>query len=173
LSIELHQAFVPTALQMLVAGQRLLDKAAAHCSETGTAPESLLGLRLAPDMLALDFQVFSMSHHSAGALAGLRAGVFSPSRPEPGLDFAGLKALLASAEAALLAVSVDEMAGIADKPMMFKAGERQMSFTGADFLLSFSQPNFFFHASMLYAILRHGGLPLNKGDFLGRPRFRP
>jgi hypothetical protein len=171
--MTLYQAFVPTVLQMLGAGQRLLDKAAAHCAETGTTPESLLALRLAPDMHTLDFQAFSMMHHSAGALAGLRAGVFSPARPAPGLDFAGLKALLASAEAALAAVSEGEMAEMADKPMMFKAGERQMAFRADDFLLSFSQPNFFFHASMLYGILRHGGLPLNKGDYLGRPRLKP
>ncbi|WP_439532692.1 DUF1993 family protein [Polymorphobacter sp.] len=169
--MQLHDAFVPTALQILAAGRHVLDKAEAHCASTGQPPEALLELRLAPDMLALPFQAFSMMHHTAGALAGLRAGVFSPARPEPGLDFVALQAMLASAEAALAAVSPEEMEALAAKPMHFSAGERQMAFTGHDFLLSFSQPNFFFHASMLYAIARHGGVPLAKPDFLGRPRI--
>jgi len=170
-TFSLHEAFVPTALQILAAGQLLLDKAEAHCATTGTAPETLIDLRLAPDMRALPFQAFSMMHHSAGAVAAIRSGVFAPAAPEAGLGFAGLKALLASAHEALSALSVEDMAALADKPMEFRAGPRQLAFTGQNFLLSFSQPNFYFHASMLYAILRHGGLPLSKIDFLGRPRI--
>lgn len=172
MSISLHEAFVPTLRQIVGASQRLLAKAEAHCAATGTAPEALIDLRLAPDMLPLSFQVFAMMHHSAGALAGARAGLFSPARPEPGLDFAALNGFLDTADAALAATSAAELDALADKPLQFSAGERQMSFQVKDFLLSFSQPNFFFHASMLYALLRHAGLPLAKPDFLGRPRLR-
>jgi len=171
MSISLYDAFVPNSLQIVGAGQRLLDKAEKYCAETNTPPETLIDKRLAPDMLPLAFQVFSMRHHSAGALAGVRTGAFSPARPDPGLDFAALKAMLSDAEAALKATSADELASLADKPLLFTAGERKMSFTATNFLLSFSQPNFFFHASMLYAILRYAGLPLSKGDYIGRPRF--
>ena len=68
-------------------------------------------------------------------------------------------------------VSGRSLAELAEKPVLFTAGERSMPFVAKDFLLSFSQPNFFFHASMLYAILRNAGLPLSKMDFIGRPRF--
>ena len=172
MSISLHEAFVPTLRQIIGASQRLLAKAEAHCAETGTPSETLIGHCLAPDMLPLSFQIFSMMHHSAGALAGARAGVFAPARPEPGLDFAALKQMLATADAALAETSVDELEALAAMPLQFSAGERQMSFVVQDFLLSFSQPNFFFHASMLYALLRHAGLPLAKPDYLGRPRLR-
>jgi uncharacterized protein len=170
-SISLHEAFVPTLRQIVGASRGLLDKAEVHCAATGTPPATLIGLSLAPDMLPLSFQVFAMMHHSAGALAGARAGVFSPARPEPGLDLAALKGFLETADAALAAVSVDELAELEGRPLQFSAGERQMSFLVRDFLLSFSLPNFFFHASMLYALLRHAGLPLAKPDFLGRPRL--
>lgn len=169
--MDLFQAFVPTARQIVQAGQAVLDKGEAFCVERGIAPETLIETRLAPDMAALPFQVFSVAHHSAGAIAGVRAGVFKPARPEAGLDFSGLKALLQGADAALAAVTADEMDALADKPMIFSIGERQMPFIGADFLLSFSQPNFFFHASMLYGILRHAGVGLGKTDFLGRIRL--
>jgi hypothetical protein len=170
-SISLHEAFVPTLRQIIGASQGLLAKAEAHCADTGTPPEALIGHRLAPDMLPLSFQVFSMMHHSAGALAAVRVGTFSPARPGPGLDFAALKAMLDKADAALAGTSADELEALAGKPLQFSAGERQMSFVVQDFLLSFSQPNFFFHASMLYALLRHAGLPLAKPDYLGRPRL--
>ncbi|WP_416908911.1 MAG: DUF1993 domain-containing protein [Polymorphobacter sp.] len=171
MSMDLFQAFVPTARQIVQAGQAVLDKGEAFCAERGMAPETLIETRLAPDMAALPFQVFSVAHHSAGAIAGVRAGVFKPARPEAGLDFSGLKALLQGADAVLAAVTADEMAALSDKPMVFSIGDRQMPFVAADFLLSFSQPNFFFHASMLYGILRHAGVGLGKIDFLGRLRL--
>ena len=171
MSISLYEAFVPTVLQVLGAGQRLLVKAETHCVATGMVPADLLGMQLAPDMLPLTFLVFSMMRHSSAALDGVRAGTFSPARPEAGLDFAALKAMLEGSVAALEGVSAEELAELAEKPVLFTAGERSMPFVAKDFLLSFSQPNFFFHASMLYAILRNAGLPLSKMDFIGRPRF--
>jgi hypothetical protein len=169
--MDLFEAFVPTARQIVKSGHAALAKGEAFCAEKGTAPQTLIDLSLAPDMASLPFQVFSVVHHTAGAIAGARAGVFKPARPEPGLDFAGLKALLHDADTALAAVTADEMAALADKPLVFSLGERQMPFVVSDFLMSFSQPNFFFHASMLYAILRHGGVPLGKIDFLGQIRL--
>lgn len=171
--MDLYQAFVPTARQVVKAGHAVLVKGEAFCSEKGIEPRTLIDMCLAADMAALPFQVFSVAHHTAGAIAGVRAGVFKPARPEPGLDFSGLKALLHDADAALAAVTAEEMAALSDKKMVFSLGERQMPFVASDFLMSFSQPNFFFHASMLYAILRHGGVPLGKTDFLGKIRLAP
>ncbi len=169
--MDLHAAFVPTARQILASSLGVLDKGEAYCADKAISPASLIDLQLAPDMASLPFQVFSVAHHTAGAVAGVRAGVFSPARPAPGLDFAGLKAFLVDADAQLAAVTPDEMGGFVGKPMMFSMGERKMSFVAEDFLLTFSQPNYFFHASMLYAILRHGGVPLGKSDYIGRLRL--
>jgi hypothetical protein len=170
-TMGLFSAFVPGARQIVAAAQGVLDKGEAFCAANGAAPAGLIDLRLAPDMASLPFQVFSVAHHTAGAIAGVRSGGFSPGRPDPGQDFAGLKALLVDADALLDGVAEAELDDLEDKPVVFSMGERRMPFVAADFLMSFSQPNYYFHATMMYAILRHGGVPLGKMDFMGRVRM--
>lgn len=141
-------------------------------ASTGLAAEALTGARLAPDMWPFAKQVFETGHHSTRAIEGLRAGVFRPEIGDVPNDFAALKAEVSGAIAALEAVDPAEVESFADKPLRFEIGSRHMDFDGADFLLSFSVPNFYFHTSAAYGVLRAQGLPVGKRNFLGAIRTR-
>jgi hypothetical protein len=159
--VGLHAATVPTFRQIIGSVRGLLAR----------APTSLLGAALAPDMFPFPFQVKQVAVHSAGAIAAVKAGVFSPDIAPPPTDIAGLDTLLADADASLAALDPAAVDALAAVPMQFRFRDRVMDFTGADFLLSFSQPNFFFHASMVYALLRSHGVPVGKRDFMGAVRL--
>jgi hypothetical protein len=172
MSFSFYDAVVPSNLQILAAVDALIDKAAAHCAETGTAEADIINARLAPDMLPFGYQVKSCAAHSIGAVDGTRAGSFSPDmNPWPN-DFAGLHAALQEAITSLKAIDRSSFDALADAETQFAFGETRMPFTGANFLLSFSQPNFYFHASIAYAILRAQGVKLGKRDFMGMPRMK-
>ena len=171
MAISLYDAFVPSCRQNVAAGPGQLTKAGAHCAETGVHCDDLIGGRLAPDMAALPFQVFSVAHHSAGAIDGVRAGKFSPASPSGQQSWDSLKAMLTGADAALAAVDAAELEGFMGKPVEFSFGTMVMPFKAENFLLSFSQPNFYFHATTMYGILRHKGVKIGKRDFTGMPRI--
>ena len=172
MAFSLHDATIPTFCQMLEAVAGLLDKGAAHCAEKGIAPETLIQAQLAPDMFTFAYQVKSTAVHSWGAIEGLRRGVFSPdTNPAPD-SFAGLRERVATAHANLSALDPAELESYIGRDMRFEFGERRMDFTAEEFLLSFSQPNFYFHATTAYDILRMKGLPIGKRDFTGRVRLK-
>lgn len=172
MAVSLYTATIPAYLQTLPAMAGLIDKAEAHCREHGLAPSALIEAQLAPDMWNFGTQIGVVRAHSAGALEGARAGLFSPSFAPPPADFAGLRAIIADAIARVKAVTPDEINALEGRDAVFRFGERQMDFTAEDFLLSFSLPNFYFHASAAYAILRSKGLAVGKRDFLGTPRLK-
>ena len=168
--LSLHAATIPTALQILGSVAALLDKAEAHCQQQGLPVDTLIGARLAPDMQPFAYQISSCAWHSAQAIAGVRAGVFAPDFTPPPADFAGLRHCIAQAREALLAVTEAEMESFIGKPMRFEVGDFRLDFLAEDFLLSFSQPNFHFHATTAYDILRAQGVSIGKLDFLGQMR---
>lgn len=169
--ISLHAAFVPSARQIIAACTGVLGKAEDHAAATGCGDAALIGACLAPDMASVPFQVKSVAAHTMGAIEGVRAGRFSPNFGDMPTDFAGLKAALVAADTALAAAGEAEMESFIGKPVIFALGALEMPFTGDQFLLSFSQPNFYFHASTLYGILRNQGVKLGKRDFMGMPRL--
>lgn len=169
--LSLHAAFVPSALQMLGTCGHLVDKAESWCGETGCGQDELIGGRIHEEMLPFSYQVKSVAVHTAGAIEGLRAGVFSPDLNPPPADFAGLRAALGKATTQLEALSEAELEGFMDQPMRFEFRDYRMPFTAQDFLLSFSQPNFYFHAATAYDILRMKGVPVGKRDFMGKLRL--
>lgn len=170
--ISLYDAVVASNIQILGAVDALLDKAEAFCAEQGIAPAELIDARLAPDMLPFGYQVKSCAAHSVGGIEGVRAGSFSPDMTPWPVDFAGLHAALRSAIAELEAIDRGEFDALADADTEFRFGETALPFTGANFLLSFSQPNFYFHATTAYAILRMKGVKIGKRDFMGMPRVK-
>jgi len=172
MSFSLYDAVIPSNLQILAAIDALLDKAAAFCGTQGMAEADLIDARLAPDMLPFGYQVKSCAAHSIGGIEGVRAGSFSPDMTPWPTTFAGLHEVLQSAIASLKAIDRDTFDALADSDTQFAMGETRMPFTGANFLLSFSQPNFYFHATAAYAILRAQGVKLGKRDFLGMPRMK-
>lgn len=170
--ITFYDAVVPSNLQVLRALNGVLAKAATFSAEQGRAEADLIDARLAPDMFPLGYQVKSCAVHSVGGIEGTRRGSFSPDRSEWPTDFAGLRALVQKAIADLEALEPAALDALSDADTRFVAGEMSLPFKGADFLLSFSQPNFYFHAAIAYAILRAEGVPLSKRDYMGRPRVK-
>jgi hypothetical protein len=169
---SLYHASVGTYLQILPSVAALVIKAESHCSEKGLADEALTGAKLADDMWPFSQQVFACAHHSARAIEGLRAGVFGPETGPAPLDFASLHRQIADAQAFLEAVDPAEINGLIGKDMRFEFGTRRMDFTAEDFLLTFALPNFYFHSSSAYAILRNQGLKVGKMDYIGKIRLK-
>ncbi len=172
MTISLYAATVPTFRQIIGATRGVVAKGEAFAAERGLDPAELIGRRLAPDMLPFGYQVKSVRHHSIGAIEGVRAGTFSPDMSPWPADFAGLNALLADTDAEVAALTPGEIDGLVGGDMEFRFRDRVMPFTAEDFLLSFSLPNFYFHATTAYAILRAEGVKLGKMDYMGRARIK-
>jgi uncharacterized protein len=172
MAFSLYSATIPSYRQILAAVGGLIAKAETYCTEQKLAPEEIIQARLAPDMLPFAYQIKSTSVHSLGAIEGVRQGVFSPDMTPPPQTFAALKTKITETLAALEALKAAEIDGFVGRDMRCAFGERQINFTAEDFLLSFSQPNFYFHAATAYDILRWKGLPIGKRDFTGRLRLK-
>jgi uncharacterized protein len=172
MAFSLYAATVPAYQQTLGAVSGLLVKAEEFCIEKKTAPEEVIQARLAPDMLPFAYQVKSTAVHSLGAIEGIRRGKFSPDMTPPPETFAALKAKIAETIVALGKIEPSEVDGFVGRDMCFAFGERRMDFTAEDFLLSFAQPNFYFHATTAYAILRSKGVQIGKRDFMGAVRLK-
>ena len=171
MAISLYDATVGTYQQILPAVEGVLDKGRAHCEANGIDLDDVVGMRLIDDMLPFRFQVISVAHHSLGALKGVEAGVFGPPSMND-LDYAGLRALVTEAREGVAAYDADTVNGFTGKAMEFRMGEFKMPFNAEDFLLTFSLPNFYFHATTAYDMLRMKGTKIGKQDFMGRPRIK-
>lgn len=172
MAFSLYAATVPSFRQILEAVSGLLVKAESFCGERGIAPPDLIQARLAEDMLPFAYQVKSTAVHSLGAIEGVRKGVFSPDMNPPPETFAALKTRISETLAGLEAIDAAEVDGFVGRDMRFTLGDRHMDFTAESFLLSFSQPNFYFHATTAYDILRWKGISIGKRDFLGKLRLK-
>ena len=172
MSFSLYAAIVPNYCQIITSMGGLIDKAEAFCAEKRLAPSELIQARLAPDMWPLADQLKNTVAHSIGAIEGVRKGVFSPDRSPTPDTFAALRTKIAGALAALEKIDPAEVNGFVGRDMRFEFGDRRMDFTAENFLLSFSQPNFYFHATTAYDILRARGLPLGKRDYTGNVRVK-
>jgi uncharacterized protein len=172
MAFTLYDATVANFLQILGAVGGVLDKGAAHFGEKGVDLAEIIEARLAPDMLPLTFQIASVTHHSRGAMDAAKNGVFVPPKVVPGIDYAGLQAQVKDARDELAALTPDAVNGLVGRDVTFKLGDRSLPFTAEGFLMSFSLPNFYFHATTAYDILRHKGVPLGKRDFMGRLKLK-
>jgi hypothetical protein len=99
-------------------------------------------------------------------------GVFVPTSGKPDLDFAALQALVADARNELSGLTPEAVNALVGRDVTFKLGDRTLPFTAEGFLMSFSLPNFFFHATTAYDIIRHKGAPIGKRDFVGRLKLK-
>lgn len=137
---------------------RLIDKAESFCADKDLAPEALIQARLAEDMLPFAYQVKSTAVHSLGAIEGVRKGSFSPDMVTPPDTFAGLRERIGQTIEAPEAIDPGEIETFIGRPMCFAFSDRRMDFVAEEFLLSFSQPNFYFHAATAYDILMWSGV---------------
>lgn len=172
MTFSLYAAIVPTKLQILHALVGQIDKAERHCMDHGIAPATLIDARIAEDMLPFAFQIKSVAGHSLGAIEGALAGLFSPDISPAPDSFDGLRAMIVSAIDGLSAIDPEAVNGLVGRNMRFSFRDHHMDFLAEDFLLSFSQPNFYFHATTAYDILRMKGVPIGKRDFTGQMRMR-
>jgi hypothetical protein len=169
-TISLHEASVGMFVPYLGNLSSLLDRAAAYAEARNIDPAVLLNMRLSPTMYSLKQQVGEANRHAivAGALlAGRAPHTFSDTEP----DIPELKARISAAIDFAQGLSRAAIEAAADKEVAFtfKNGA-QRKFTGKSLLLTFSVPQFFFHVTTAYDILRHAGVELAKKDFLGPPR---
>jgi len=172
MAISLYDVTVASYLQTLGAVSGYLEKGSGHCAQAGTDSKAMVGERLFPDMLPLAFQIWSVKHHSLGAIEGCKAGAFSPPPPLPDMAYADLQSVVAETRDALGKVSREEVEALEGGDMLFQIGDFKMPFTAENFLLSFSLPNFYFHATTAYDILRSRGVKLGKRDFMGKMRVK-
>ena len=145
----------------------VLDRGRSHYEEQGQDLEELVRFKLRDDMAPFSFQVISVWHQSMGALRGMEAGVFSPPPKMTEMTYAKCEGLVDEAIAYVDGCDPEEIEALSGRDMVFSIGGREIPFTTDNFLASFSLPNFFFHATTTYAILRMHGVPLGKVDFLG------
>ena len=168
MAFSLYDATVANYLQILGAVGGFLEKSLTHFQEKGIDPAEIVESRLAHDMQPLRFQIVSVAHHSRGAMEAAQTGVFTPPSAKPDLDYSALQALVTEARNEVSVLTPEVVNALVGRDVTFKVGDRALPFTAEGFLMSFSLPNFFFHATTAYDILRHKGAPLGKRDFLGR-----
>ena len=171
MATSLYEATVERFVQALGGIDGFLTKGLAHCSANGIDPNEIVEARLWGDMLPFSYQIVAAAHHSLGAIEGVKQGRFSPPHQEA-RSYAELQTLVATTRAALQGLARDEVNALEGRALVFKAGEREIPFLAEGFLLSFSLPNFYFHATTAYDILRSRGVPLGKRDFTGPLRIK-
>ncbi len=164
----MYQASIPGIVRMLGNLSAILDKAAAWAEAKKIDPAVLVGARLAPDMIPLRGQIQIATDMAKGAGARL-AGIEPPRYEDTEQTFDELKARLAKTIDFLNGLDAAKFEGSEDRSITIKAGPRELTFSGRDYLFGFVLPNVYFHLTTAYAILRHNGLEIGKMDFLGRP----
>lgn len=164
--LSMYQASVPAFLQMLTSLSAILDKAAAHAAERKIDPAVLLNTRLCPDMFPLVRQVQLVTDFAKGA-GGRLAGVELPKYPDTESSFEALKARIAKTIDFLNGLERTRIDGSENKEITLPIGGESHTFKGQAFLINFALPNFYFHVTTAYAILRHCGVEIGKRDFIG------
>jgi hypothetical protein len=172
MATSFYDLSVASFLQTVTAVAGFLDRTAKHCAETGADPDDFVNARLIDDMAPFHFQIEALSHHSVWGLEAVKTGVFGPPALIGPIPFADLKAMIGRAITALQAFTPDEINSWAGKDLDLQIGPRRLAFTSETFILSFSLPNFHFHAVTAYDILRMKGVPLGKRDYEGQLRTR-
>jgi hypothetical protein len=166
MALSMYQASIPAFLRGLLVLGNLLKKGEEHAAANGVDPATLIEARLAPDMLTLGGQVQRASDTSK--LSGQRlSGVPSPSMPDTETSFAELRQRVADTITYLQMIEAGQVDGGEERTIEVKFGPEAMTFRGDEYLLGFALPNFYFHVTAAYAILRANGVSVGKRDFLG------
>ena len=171
MSVSFYELTVPNYLQLLNATAGVLQKGRDHCTENGIDLNEIVETRLIEDMYPFRFQVISVYHHSLGAMKAYESGKFAPPDGYGEPDYAGLEAMVQEAIAGVSAYDEASVNGWADGKVIFRLGKHEMPFTVPNFAQCFSFPNFYFHATTTYDILRMKGVPLGKRDYMGAMRM--
>ncbi|MFM0127088.1 DUF1993 domain-containing protein [Paraburkholderia sediminicola] len=164
---SIYSASVPVFKQMLTALSDVLKKAEAHATERNIEPNALLQARLFPDMFPLVRQVQIAADFTKGVSSRL-AGVEVPSWPDTEVTFTDLQALIAKALAHLGTLDATQFDGSENKEIVLRPGTpKEKKLVGSTYLQNYGLPQFFFHVTTAYAILRHNGVEIGKRDYMG------
>jgi hypothetical protein len=166
MSLSMYQASVPVFVRMLDNLTKILDLAVQYAEEKKIDHSVLINARLAPDMYPLTRQVqiaTDMAKGCAARLAGLEVPVYEDNET----TFPELQARIAKTLAFIQSVSAEQIDGSEERTVILKLRGKEVSFKGQPYLLHFVLPNFYFHITIAYAILRHNGLAIGKMDYIG------
>ncbi|NJS39317.1 MAG: DUF1993 domain-containing protein [Rhodobacteraceae bacterium] len=162
----MHDHIVPPMDRTLAALSAILTKAEAHCTAKGIPPEALLTFRLFPDMFPLTRQVQLACDFAARAAARL-AGVDPKGFPDTETTFPELQARIAAARDYMASFPASAHEGAATRAVTIKMRGQDVTMPGLQYLASYSLPQFHFHATTAYNILRHNGIEIGKRDYMG------
>lgn len=166
MTISMYQASVPAFIKTLENLSAILDKAVAHAEAKKIDPNALLGARLFPDMYPLVRQVQLTSDFAKNG-AGRLAAIDPPKFPDNEASFEELKERIKKTIDFLKGLKPAQIDGSEAREISFPIGGKPRSFQGQTYLLHWALPNFFFHATTAYDLLRHNGVEVGKRDFLG------
>jgi len=166
MSSNLYAEAIPTYLRFLNNLKKILQKASQHCAERKYDPAALLSDRLFPDMFPLLRQVQTVCDGAKGAAARL-AGVEIPKHPDDETSFEDLVARIDKTIAFIESLDAQAFEGSAERQIVLQFGSWRREFNGVDYLRTWAFPNFYFHVTTAYGLLRHNGVSLGKMDFLG------
>ncbi len=166
--ISMYAVSVPVFVQHLIALSGVLDKAAAHAEAKKVDPSVLLNMRLYPDMYPMARQVQEATKHAA-RVSSLLAGVSAPEFPNTETSIPELKQRIGKTVEFLKGLKPAQIEGTEGKEIKIKGSSGERTYTGQSLLLGHSLPNFYFHCTTAYDILRHAGVDLGKRDFMGTP----
>jgi hypothetical protein len=165
-TISMYEASVPVFAARLKALAAVLNEGERNAQTRKIDPQVFLAARLAPDMFALTRQVQIATDHAKGAPSRL-AGRTAPRYEDDEASFADLQARIAKTIDYLETFSAGDIDGSEDRAIELKLGGREIAMPGMQYLLHFAMPNFYFHVTTAYDILRHNGVPLGKPLFIG------
>jgi len=168
MTISMHQASAPRFANILRNLSAILDKAQAHCEAKKIDPAALMQARLFPDMFAFTRQVQIACDSAKGAVARL-ADVEIPKHEDTEQTFAELKARIAKTIDFVQSVGAAKVDGSEGREIVLKMRSGDVKFNGMQYLLGHAFPNFYFHVTTAYNILRHNGVELGKRDYIGTP----
>lgn len=166
MSFTIYDASIAPMTRTLTNLSKILDKAVAQAKVEDKPLAELIEARLAPDMRPFPFQIQSASDAAKGCAARL-AGIEAPSMPDTETTFAELHARIAKTLDFLNSVKPEQLAGAESREIVLKFPNGEMKFSGKDYATGFALPNFYFHVTTAYALLRHKGIAIGKMDFLG------
>lgn len=164
--ISMYSVTVPVFSRMLGSLSNILAKAEANAAERKIDLAVLINSRLAPDMFPLKGQIQTASDHAKFAPSRL-TGRDSPRYEDNEETLEELQARIAKTRDYLATFAESDFEGAEERAIVIKGRSRELNFTGLEYLQNFALPNFYFHATTAYDILRHNGVPLSKSDFLG------
>src|SRR5262245_47898718 len=168
MNISMYQASAPRFANALRNLSAILDKAQAHAEARKIDAAVPGSLRLIADMFPLSRQVQVACDSAKGAVARL-AGVEIPKHEDTEQTLAELKARIAKTIDFIDSVKAGQIDGSEDKPILLKIRGQEVKYTGMQYLLGFAHPNFYFHVTTAYDILRHNGVEIGKRDYIGNP----